>query len=275
MSSSAIALDSRPEPLKIGSFQAQSPFAHALIPLLDALGWRGDHVRLLEALPHMASEMTLADFLNTLANLKFESRSFTMRLDRIEPRTYPCLFVDSDGEVWVLVQGEGDKILAFHGDSQRYEQRSADATLGTAVFFKQMTSEAIQLLKPGQNWFFLVLNRFRHLFVVGLLSSLLLSLLALVSPMLVMTIYDQILASRSQETLLYFSGGVLLFLVGDMGFKLLRGQLFSFISVRLGNIVGNEVFRRILYLPPSHTESAPLGAQISRIRDFENVRTFF
>ncbi|MGN7614557.1 peptidase domain-containing ABC transporter, partial [Magnetococcales bacterium HHB-1] len=84
-----------------------------------------------------------------------------------------------------------------------------------------------------------------------------------------------ILASRSQETLLYFSGGVLLFLVGDMGFKLLRGQLFSFISVRLGNIVGNEVFRRILYLPPSHTESAPLGAQISRIRDFENVRTFF
>ncbi|HBN51167.1 MAG TPA: lantibiotic ABC transporter, partial [Thalassospira sp.] len=39
--------------------------------------------------------------------------------------------------------------------------------------------------------------------------------------------------------------------------------------------VSSAIFERLLSLPPAFTERAPVGVQISRIRDFESVREFF
>ena len=100
-----------------GDSGAQTDFARTLVPLLDALGWRGDESFLYTAMPHMASEMGMVDLLNTMANLKFESRVQEARLDDIDHRLLPCLFVPDAGGAKVLLAKTEGQVLSFDGNA--------------------------------------------------------------------------------------------------------------------------------------------------------------
>lgn len=244
------------------------------MPLLDALGWRGDDSFLSAAMPHMPSEMGMVELLNTMANLKFESRVQGLRLDAIDARQLPCLFVPDEGAALVLLAKSEDSILSFNGATGEYEQLPVTRVAGQVVFFRPMSKGADSFLKQQPDWFRKVLGRFTKLFVQAIVLTGILSLLALLTPVFIITLYDQVLAVGSMKGLGYLGLGVTLYIVADAGFRYLRAHLFNFTSVRLGNIIGNEVLRRILYLPPAYTETANLGAQVARIRDFETVREF-
>ncbi|MBF0279992.1 MAG: ATP-binding cassette domain-containing protein [SAR324 cluster bacterium] len=260
---------------KVDKIQGSNEFGLCLMPLLDAIGWRGNHVQVHQAMPHITNEMDQTDILNTMANLRFEGRALKSRLDRIDPLLMPCLFIPAEGSVMVLVKGGRDGILVFDGGENRYCQIPFRPLKGTVIFFKSMKSSASNALKQQDDWFQKVILRFDKIFILGLVISLILSIMALISPLFIMTIYDQVLLSESESTLFYLAAGIVIFILGDTGFRFLRAHLFGFVSVRLGNIVGNEVIRRILYLPASFTETAPLGSQVSRVKDFDTVREFF
>lgn len=257
-----------------GDTGAQSDIARTLVPLLDALGWRGDDSFLFAAMPHMPSEMGVVELLNTMANLKFESRVQDARLDMVDRRQMPCLFIPEGGSAKVLLAKANDQVLAFDGAAGEYVQDSIKPTPGQAIFFRPMSRDADSFLKQQPNWFRKVLGRFSQLFMHTVILTGILTILALLTPIFIMTLYDQVLAAGSMRTLTYLGVGIVLYVLADAGFRYLRAYLFNFTSVRLGNIIGNEVLRRILYLPPSYTETANMGAQVARIRDFESVREF-
>ncbi|MGB0670762.1 MAG: ABC transporter transmembrane domain-containing protein [Rhodospirillales bacterium] len=251
-------------------------FANCLSPLLDSLGWRGSQRQLAEALPHAPEDMGLTEFLNTLANLKFEGRVVKTRLKGIDARLMPCLFVSDAGDAMVLLAPAGDnEILAFNGAKGEYTQVKRGNVSGSIILFKGMKAGAQSFLRQQTGWFTKVLFRFKALFFLAVILSLLLAAMAMVLPLFVMTFYDQVSTAGSFDTLGFLGVGVTVFIFAEMGFRFLRSHVFRFASVRLGNLISNEVVRRILYLPMSFTETANLGAQVSRIKDFETVREFF
>lgn len=258
----------------LDSHKETSPFARCLIPMLDALGWRGDYADLFEALPHIADRMKLSDFMNILANLKYEGRGIKTRISSFDHRLMPCLFISSNGEVSVLMRRDEEGIFAFIGETGIYGRLPVSSQDGEAIVFVGMGKDSIALHQNQSEWFRRVLGRFTHAFGTAFLLSLILSILAFLSPLMVKSIYDQLLVAGSSQTLLFFGLGIVLFIVADAGFSFLRAHLFGYVSVRVGNIVNNEVLRRILYLPSAMTESASLGSQIARVKDFETVRDF-
>lgn len=249
--------------------------ARCLLPLLDALGWRGDQARLFEAMPHLPEQMNVVDLLNTLANLKFAGSESAVALDQIDHRLLPCLFLPDNGAALVLVAASDEGILAFDGSTGEYRQVEKTPLAGRAVFFKPIGRTARSLLKQQPGWFRQVLLRFRQVLVHAIVLSLVISVLTMIAPLFVGFIYDGALISGSPEKQIYLGIGMLFFVIADAGFRLLRSQLFLFVSTRLGNIVSNEVFRRLLFMPPAFTETANVGAQIARLKDFDTVRTFF
>lgn len=254
---------------------AYSDFARCIVPLLDSLRWRGDKTHLAEALPHFPENMEMVELLNTMASLKFESRMVPARLDRIDSRQMPCLFVPDNGPAKVLVGPMASDLLAYDGGLGTYIQLKPTAVTGTAVLFTVMRDNADSFLKPQANWLQKLLGRFKSIFVQGLLLSLVLSIFAMLTPAMIMLVYDRALGAGSLGTLGWVALGMAIFVLADAGFRLLRSYLFQYVSVRLGNLIGNEVLRRLLFLPPALTEVSNLGAQVSRIRDFENIREFF
>ena len=55
----------------LSGFQPTSATGACLVPLLNALGWRGEARHLAEALPHFADSLDLSDLRMVLANLHY------------------------------------------------------------------------------------------------------------------------------------------------------------------------------------------------------------
>ena len=89
-----------------------------------------------------------------------------------------------------------------------------------------------------------------------------------------MAVFDLAIASGSAKSMTYLAIGVGIAVVSEFALRSIRAGIFSFVGARLDNIVGVEVFKKILYLPASLIERAAIGAQVSRIKDFEAVREF-
>jgi ATP-binding cassette subfamily C protein LapB len=257
------------------SVGARSNLKHCLMPLLDALEWRGDQGQLAEARAGESHEMGLFDILNTMANLGFEGHQFDTCIDQITEHLTPCIFVARDGAARVIVKSDGEYILAYDSPELGYRRVFKEQAEGTAIFFKRLERADLSLLQSQPDWFAKVMARFRKLFFNVLLLSLILSLLALISPLFIMSIYGQMTAVNDTSTYVFWIFGVTIYAIANGGFRILRTYMMGFISVRLGNIVGNQVMRRLLYLSPASTENAALAPQVARIRDFETVRDFF
>jgi len=258
----------------LSRFRKQSPFANCLVPLLDTLGWVGNQGQLAEAQSYMASQMDLPELRNTMAILKFESHSLYPSLESLDPRLVPCLFINDQGLPIVLIDKIDDKYLTFDGNTKKYTHIEDLHQVGEVVIFRSTGSEKVEFLRPQKGWFFKVASRFRTLFFLGLIITLVLTAFTFIAPLFVQTIYNQLAVIDDPESMHMMVVGIFIFLFGDFGFRALRGWLFGFISVRLGNMVGIEVLRRILYLPPSYTEEASLSSQISHLKDFETIREF-
>ncbi|MBF0352838.1 MAG: ATP-binding cassette domain-containing protein [SAR324 cluster bacterium] len=258
-----------------GQTRTVHDYAPCLLPLLDSLGWHGKQSDISQARPYMSEQMDLVDFMNTMANLKFESSMLYKKMDTLDERLLPCIFVVPGESVKVLIKNTDKGVLMFDAEALTYSEMPLRSVRGNIILFELMKSNTVKLLKQQTEWFQLILGRFRKLMLTGLLITMFLSVVALISPMFIMTIYNQILTAETSESLYFLGMGIFIFILCDTGFRILRTHVFGFISVRLGNLVGNEILRRILYLPPAYTESAGLGAQVSRIKDFETVREFF
>ncbi|WP_417782576.1 peptidase domain-containing ABC transporter [Terasakiella pusilla] len=254
-----------------------SDFAACLEILLLALSWRGQERNIAEAMPHFADELDLTGFRNVMANLQFSSRPERMDLHKIDPRLMPCLFVPDDGAACVPLARSDFGLRVFDGGEGDYRTLTGKemARKGTAYFFKSVDFEEQKIVQHKIGWFWMVMERFRALVYQILGLTLLLNLLALATPLFVMAVYDKVVATGSMSTLAYFGIGVSIAIICDYVLRRIRTRIFAFVGARIDNIVGNEVFKRIMFLPPAFTERATIGAQVARIKDFESVREFF
>jgi ATP-binding cassette subfamily C protein/ATP-binding cassette subfamily C protein LapB len=255
----------------LGGFVAASDLAACLLPLLKALKWKGNPRHVAESLPHFANDLDLTGLRNVMANLNYSSRPLRIQVADIDRRLLPCLFLPDAGPALVLRSVTDGKIEVFDSAVGGVTTLEDCGIAGTAYLFSPVAD-------PGPSrggWFRTVLDRFRPLFWQTFFVTLFLNVMALATPLFVMSIYDKVIATTSMHMLLAFSIGVGMALLFDTVLRTIRSRILAFIGARLDNIMGNNIFQHILSLPPGFTERATIGAQVARIKDFESVREFF
>ncbi|OSQ46820.1 peptidase domain-containing ABC transporter [Thalassospira alkalitolerans] len=259
----------------LASNDALSDFDACLWPLLQALGWRGLPRQVAEALPHMSDALDLTDFRNVLANLNYRSREIDTTFDQIDDRLMPCLFVPDNGTALVVIRPENIGIRVFDGGTSSERVIKPGNLPGRLFQFTQADRSERYFEEDKRGWFGGITARFSALGGQLLLITLMLNLMALASPIFVMGIYDRVIGTRSIPMLIQFGIGISIVLIMDWVLRNLRSQMVSHFGARLDTLVSSAIFERLLSLPPAFTERAPVGVQISRIRDFESVREFF
>ena len=258
---------------RLGGFRAVSDFAACLMPLLDALGWRGDTRHLLEALPHFADTLDLIGLRNVLAALNYRSRPATVSLSKVDPRLMPCLFVPSRGAPLVLLRADGERLLVFDGKAGEERWLPVGSQRGRAYFIDRVDDEG-----PGRsdaNWMAGIALRFRGLFYRMFAITFASNLIALSVPLFVMVVYDRVIGSGSVQVLKVLVVGIALALACDLGLRVVRAQVLAYVAARVTSLVGAATLRQILFLPPAYTELASVSGQVSRIKEFESAREFF
>ena len=261
---------------ELGGFRAISDIAACLMPLLSSLGWAGENRQLAEALPHFAQSLDIQELRQVLGNLKFESSEVQLQLGEIDPRLAPCLFVPDEGAAFVVLGIEGERVSIFNSQTASIDSIDVQGRRGKAYFFTRIEDESEALPRlSNEPWFESVARRFRGLALRMLGITLLTSLLAMIVPIFIMTLYDKVVPARSEEMLFYLAGGIGFAILFELALRIIRARILAYVGGRIDLILGSAAFEQVLHLPINMTERAPIGAQVSRLKQFESVREFF
>jgi len=255
------------------AFQAASPFAACLMPLLTALGWRGDPRVLVEALPHFTSHLDLDGLRNVLAELSYATRPYEKRVADLDPRLLPCLAVDG-GRPCVLLSRDGTRLRVFDGVAAAERDTHESAVRGQVYLVEAIETARDEAAQPG-SFVGRLVDRFRPIAGQLALITLFTDLLALAFPLFSMAVFDKVIGNQSPALLRDLTIGVGVVFAFDFLMRSVRGRLLAYVGARVERLVSVAVLRHLLRLPVGFLEGAPVGTQLARLKEFETVREFF
>ncbi len=259
----------------VGGFHAISEAAACLIPLLNAIGWRGAPRNLAEALPHFADTLDVDDLVRVLGNLGYSCRAVRTSLENVDSRLLPCLFAPRRGPVMVVYERDGAHFTVLDGSTGAIAEIDGGGLAGTAYVISKADDETGQRHSKRDSWFLGIAMRFRRQVGELLAITFLTNVLALAMPLFIMAVYDRVIGAESLETLFYLLVGVAFALGCDLVLRLVRARVLGYIGARIDMILGCAAFQQVVGLPLIMTERASVGAQLSRLKQFESVREFF
>lgn len=247
-----------------------------LKPLLDALGWRGEERHLFESLPHFDRVQDIETLRSVLARLNYETVQRRARLCDLTDDILPCLFTPKGGSnVFVVLARDEDRALLFDGDTGQQAWSSELAGAGTAYLVSEIDLEQQHKSIIRHGWVSVMLGHFKLLLWQLIGMTFIINAFALAVPIYTMNVYDKVIGTRSQESLLYFFIGISIIVVAEVALRVIRARATAYLGARCEAILGASAFQQLLYMPINMTERAPIGAQITRIKQFEGIRDIF
>lgn len=252
----------------------QSEASKMIMPLLDALNWNGDKNKLYQLVNSYDAAVMANDLVDIMANLSFKHQMRkSVKLSDLDQRSLPILLIDGD-HFFLVIQKDDHNGLVFNSRTCRYENIRVSALRGDAYSFTYIGDLNDNINNQQNNWFTKLMLRFTRSFKTIIVLTFFMTLLGLLVPLFVILIYDQIATTGSNERLLVLTIGVFLYFTASLSLEFFRSSLINYMSVRMGSLISRQTFKRLLYLTPGYTETASISAQISRIKDFENLKRF-
>jgi ATP-binding cassette subfamily C protein LapB len=216
----------------------------------------------------------------------FASRLIHRDLDKLSRLLLPCILVLRNGNACILESidrknrrakvifpevGEGEEWLELSQLKQEY--------LGYAFLLKKELQQDTAPQKTSSkdstgHWFWGTLAKSRDIFASVLLSSILINLFILATPMFTMNVYDKVVPNDAIETLWVLAAGIVTVYIFDTLLRFVRTYLLEIAGKKSDIIMSSIIFSHVLNLkmdqwPPS------IGAFASQLREFESIRNFF
>ncbi len=118
------------------------------------------------------------------------------------------------------------------------------------------------------------LHLYRHELMEACLASAFIGFLALATSLFSMQVYDRVIPTRSEYTLVILSIGVLLSILIELAMKFARSHIMDYVIVGLDNRLSREIFNRLLQLRVDQIP-ASVGSLAGQMRGYEQVRGFY
>ena len=101
------------------------------------------------------------------------------------------------------------------------------------------------------------------------------NLAALTLPIFVICVYDIGIGTRSTDTVIMLAVGAGLVIATNVALRIIRARMMAYFGARIDSLISMKSFEVLLNMPVSMIESAPIAAQVSRLKQFESMRDFF
>ena len=127
---------------------------------------------------------------------------------------------------------------------------------------------------PRAHWFWSVVRRFWSNYSHVATAALIVNVLALASPLFIMSVYDRVIPNGAIASLTALSIGMAIAIVFDFVLRMVRSRIIDMTGKKLDVILASDIFEHALSVkmaqrPPS------VGILANQIRDFDSVREFF
>ncbi|HEX8374621.1 MAG TPA: ABC transporter transmembrane domain-containing protein, partial [Geminicoccaceae bacterium] len=267
-----VAGPSRPDPLLQGLLrltrQLERPCAEAEIKAAAAVPESG------------ADAACLARLAERLGFAPRLERATKARLGRI-PAPFR-LIGPGQGRAWLVRARTGRHLILVDPVSGEAAAHTARAAVGMGERILRLglptaTGAAAPEDAPAvaaSSWRRTLLRRLRPvLWQIGL-ASVVINLLALATPLFMMTVYNKVISHGSLRTLDAMAVGMATLLCFELALRALRGHLAAHTGARLEAALGSEVVHHLTRLPLRSFETTPAGQTLERLRQLDQLRGF-
>ncbi|MGZ2259016.1 peptidase domain-containing ABC transporter [Roseobacter sp. A03A-229] len=251
---------------------AVHPSLALLHRLMMAAGWHSSHRNLTEAAPHLADEFSSSDLISTLRNMGVPLSTAPARLDDMTPADCPALFFDKAGGIRAVLDIREDAILVQDQGATDPVWIKPDTTPGTLVRVERFAPS-----DQDQNFedFRKITAGFHGMLPWLVIASFMTNLMGLVTPLLIMMIYDRVIPAGSTHLVVSLALAAALVLSADAGFRFARSRAISYMGRVVEHRLGLALFKKLMSLPSSQIQNSDVEQQIARFKQFEGIRDVF
>ena len=246
----------------------------AFAQLCRQLGRPFEPAEIRAAAPAAGQEVAVGSILLAAERLGFRARALKATTHNLAGAPTPFLVAGRvPGEAWLARERVGDHLLLVEGGSELARACHVDAVADLA--------ERIVLIKPliepgGRGgWRGTLLRRLRPVLWELGIASVVINLLALATPIFLMTVYNKVINHGALQTLDVLVFGMVTLFLFEWVLRALRSYVASHTGGRLDAALGSEVIHHLVHLPLRTFERMATGQILERTRQLDSIRQFF
>lgn len=222
---------------------------------------------------------SLASVLNSH---QFDNQIIEIDLHKIPTIAAPFLVLLANNESVVISKiedgehGRHFEILTEEGLRQTLSVQDLAANYsGYSWFIKRnIRSETrSEIDKYETSGFWKVIWRYKKYYYQVIIASFVINLLALISSLYVMNVYDRVIPNQAYETLWVLTIGVVLAIGFEFLAKMLRSYLLDIAGKKADIVISAMLFHRVMGIRLDK-RPASSGSYANNLRDFESIREF-
>lgn len=196
---------------------------------------------------------------------------------------YPMILRDGEGTLAVLLDREGDDVLAWRpGDFQDVWRPAAEFDATAPLTLLSVEGDPSTLRDAGQpwhqraraHWFWSEIARRRSEFWPVIVASVIINLLAVALPIFTMNVYDRVIPNRASASLWVLALGVAIAFALEYALRKARTNVLDEISRDLDVSLSQKIYSRVMSTPLA-AKSGHTGNLVARISEYAIVRDFF
>ncbi|WP_323084546.1 type I secretion system permease/ATPase [Providencia alcalifaciens] len=223
-----------------------------------------------------------ASLVNVLNSHQFDNQIIEIDLHKIPTIAAPFLALLANNESVVISKiedgenGRHFEILTEEGLRQTLSvQDLAVNYSGYSWFIKRnIRSETrSEIDKYETSGFWKVIWRYKKYYYQVIVASFVINLLALISSLYVMNVYDRVIPNQAYETLWVLTIGVVLAIGFEFLAKMLRSYLLDIAGKKADIVISAMLFHRVMGIRLDK-RPASSGSYANNLRDFESIREF-
>ena len=127
---------------------------------------------------------------------------------------------------------------------------------------------------PRAHWFWSVVSKFWGNYSHVALAALIVNILALASPLFVMSVYDRVIPNGAIASLVALSIGLVIAIAFDFLLRMVRSRIIDMTGKKIDVVLAANIFEHVMALKLAQRPNS-VGILANQLRDFESVREFF
>jgi len=218
------------------------------------------------------------DILLAAKGYNFKAKLVKSEMERLAYCPLPAIACGIDNSFFIIAKIENDKCVIHDPLVAKTQIITLDELKtrfsGELILCRAESSTVINLMKFDFSWFIPSIIKHRKLFGEVLLSSFVLQILGLLTPLFFQVVMDKVLVHRGLTTLDVLVIGLLVVNLAEFGLSTLRSYVFTHTTSKIDVELGSRLFKHLLNLPLAYFVARRVGDSVARVRELENIRSF-
>ncbi|MBW8186543.1 type I secretion system permease/ATPase [Shewanella nanhaiensis] len=261
----------------IDNQEKQDPLLSIIIFATQKLGLQLDGEQICNGLTLAKGALGLNQIADAFGNAGIDATPQSLPAKKL---AVPALVINKENQAFYLEKREGTKLTIYDADEQRLTMELSEFQqnfhrdswyLSRQAQLDERANE--NSTKTTRHWLVAAFDEVKPFYASFLLGSLAINMLALVTPLFTMNVYDRVVPNQALDTLWVLATGASIAIVFDWLLRQARTRLADVAGKEVDIRLSNLLFRKVLGMRLEH-RPASSGAFAKQLQEFDSIREF-